>query len=486
MMARSESRVLLLGLVFLLAAVLATGPLSARAQPAEQWIHDDRLWIYLEFDGIPITEASADNPIQINLHGNMSLVLKLNVTGSQSLNVSGTIWFYYQGLAIFPIEVRAPGNNSSWVFLLPDYETSVEAPIPLGNYLSFEDISLATGIFEASLNFTYREVGETPYYHLGTVFYLNIPTDPLAVITSVAGIATTVATVGAIYGLGSGFNVLRDGLQTAHKVRSIQKKASEIRSLPNLTVLGALPLLFSIIEAMSLSKKKRKKDAKESESPEGVSEYIVRQRIREVAPDAWRQDLCPTCKRKWDKSLGRCKKCNIDTEEAKRRYVELLVDRVTPALKVLGKKKHLSIRRIAKKTKSNNYNAGVIGAAMVDTSVSEITKIETPIRAFAMNIAGLCFLIVTWQQLLGGAASQWQTTLTIVSAGLSLGVIVALYFARKNQIGKLRAAIDAGKPVMPTEMERAKEEGRPPEQKSEETGEELPGEPPDESDKSGA
>jgi len=485
-MARPNSRVLLFGLVLLLAAVLATSPLSTRAQPAEQWIHDDRLWIYLEFDGIPITDATADNPIQINLHANMSLVLKLNVTGSRDLNASGRIWFYYQGIAIFPIEVRAPGSNSSWVTLPRDYETQVEAPIPLGDYLSFEDISLATGIFEASLNFTYREYGQTPYYYLGAIFYLIVPTDPLAVITSVAGIATTVATAAAVYGLGSGFNVLRDGIQTAHKVRSIQKKASEIRSLPNLTVLGALPLLFSIIDTMNLSKKKRKKDSEEAESPEGVSEYIVRQRIREVAPDAWRQDVCPTCRRKWDKSLGRCKKCGIDTEEAKRRYVELLVDRVTPALKVLGKKKNLSIRRIAKKTKSNNYNAGVIGAAMVDTNVSEITKIETPIRSLAMNIAGLCFLIVTWQQLLGGAASQWQTTLTIVSAGLSLGVIVALYFARKNQIQKLRTAIEAGKPVMPTETERTKEAGRPPEQKSEENGEGLPNEPQDGTDETEA
>ena len=39
---------------------------------------------------------------------------------------------------------------------------------------------------------------------------------------------------------------------------------------------------------------------------------------------------------------------------------------------------------------------------------------------------------------MGGAASKFQTTLTIVGGALSLAVIVALYFARKMQIEKFR------------------------------------------------
>jgi len=163
------------------------------------------------------------------------------------------------------------------------------------------------------------------------------------------------------------------------------------------------------------------------------------------------------CKNKWDRSLGRCKKCNIDAEDAKRKYAELLTTKVDSSVKLLGKKKALSVRRIAKKTKSSNYNAGVIGAAMVDTGVVEVTKIETPIRSFVMNLVGLGFLIVTWDQLLGLGSSQWQITLTIMTAALSVGVIVALFFARSSQISKMRKALEAGKPLMPTEAERTSE-----------------------------
>jgi hypothetical protein len=176
--------------------------------------------------------------------------------------------------------------------------------------------------------------------------------------------------------------------------------------------------------------------------------------LREVAPDAWKQDTCPKCRTKWIRGQDKCKKCGTDTDDAKRAYAELLTSKVDPAIRLLSKKKALSIRKISKSTKSNNYNAGVIGAALVDTSVVEVTKIETPIRSFAMNLAGLGFLLVTWDQLLGFGSSQWQMTLSIVTAALSIGVIFALYFARKSQIGKLRQTLEAGKPLMPTEEER--------------------------------
>jgi uncharacterized membrane protein len=109
---------------------------------------------------------------------------------------------------------------------------------------------------------------------------------------------------------------------------------------------------------------------------------------------------------------------------------------------LLNKKKNVSIKQLAKKTKSNNYNAGVLGAALVDSELSEITKVSTPFRSFVMNIAGLAFLIITWDQLLGGSSGSFQTTLTIIGAALSLGVIVALYFTRKSQIRKFRADVD--------------------------------------------
>ncbi|MFX1440201.1 MAG: hypothetical protein ACFFFD_08125, partial [Promethearchaeota archaeon] len=307
-----------------------------------------------------------------------------------------------------------------------------------------------TGKFEASVSLYYLLEGEvdgvdTPH-SIGQNFFLSIEyASAIDAITSVAGVATAIATGGAILGVGTSFKSLLDGIQTAHKVRSIQKKAGEIRSLPNLTVLGALPALFSLL---SMQVKIRKKKATEEEISSyergegGVSEYRIRQRVREIAPEAWNKDKCPNCKAKWRADATECKKCHIDIEEAQDKYADLIASRVPMALQVMGKKKSLSIRKLAKKTKSNEYNAGVLGAALVDSEVTEIQKIETPVRSFVMNIGGLAFLVLTWQTLLGGAASTFQTTLTVVGAALSLAVIVALYFSRRSQIQKLRVTLD--------------------------------------------
>jgi hypothetical protein len=249
---------------------------------------------------------------------------------------------------------------------------------------------------------------------------------------------------------------LFEGLKTAYKLRGIHKKASELKSLPNLTVIGALPLLFSMLAGMTKMGKKKKED--ESRDDSGVSEYLVRQRLREVAPDAWPMDKCPKCKRDWNQKLNMCKKCNLTEDEARVQYAEHLSSKVPAALRVMGKKKSADIRTLAKKTKSTDYNAGVIAAAMVDTGVTEIVKVGTPLRSFVMNIAGLAFLVITWQQLLGDSASTWQTSITLVGAAMSLAVIIALYVSRKTQVQKFKADMDAGKKWMPTEEEAAAED----------------------------
>jgi hypothetical protein len=435
-------------------AILLIGASTASAQFDETFIYDTRLAIKLELNGIAITQATSDNPVPVDMEQPMDIYLQVNNTHTAALNLSGVIWFYYQGLPLFPIEVRDPASNSTWVVVPEGVPVPpVEAQLDFSSILSLGVIDLVTGIFEASLNFTYHVVGESEYHTLGATFFLNIPADPISVITSVAGIAAVAGTAGALYGAGTGIFQLFDGIQTAHKVRSIQKKASEIRSLPNLTVLGALPALFALVAGMTKLKKKKKKGADEEEEDQAdmITEYRLRQRLREAAPEAWPMDKCPQCRRKWNKKRDDCKKCKIDESEARRQYAELLVSKTTRALRVFNKGKSLSIRKLAKKTKSTDYNAGVMGAAMVDTDLTEIQKIATPFKSFIMNIAGLAFVVLTWQQLLGGAASQWQTTLTIVGAALSFAVIVALYFARKIQMKELESKVQITPP--PTEDE---------------------------------
>ncbi|MHA2206595.1 MAG: hypothetical protein ACXABC_12105 [Candidatus Thorarchaeota archaeon] len=424
-MARSYSRLLTLGFVMFFVALMLSSGTTAQAQMVE----DDSLGVLLEFGGRNIINAPEDDPIRILRNQNMSLRLELENKADVPLNMSGTVWFYYNDIAVLPIQVQNPVTGQVWV-QLPHNATidPINTSLPIEQLLSIGPVDLLTGIIQASLEFNYYEMDPTNLTRSGIlhsliqVFYLELPpADALGVITSVAGIAATVATAGAVFSLGTGIKAILEGLQTAHKLRSIQKKASEIRSLPNLTVLGALPALFALVAGMKKLKKKKKKKGEEIEETatfEGVSEYVIRQRIREVAPDAWPMDKCPKCKKTWSSKQDTCRKCGIDIDTAQRAYADLLVSKVEPALKVMNKKKSLSVRKLAKKTKSNDYNAGVVGAAMVDTEVTEVTKIETPLRSFVMNIGGLAFLMLTWQQLLGGAASHFQTTLTLVGGQL--------------------------------------------------------------------
>ena len=469
-MARSKQRLLIIGFAAFFILMFMSSFNVAEAQSlGEDWVEDDRLHVKVMFDNISITNAPESNPIIINKEDPMTLYLEVVVTNDVPLNMSGTIWFYYNSIPLVPIVVQNPVTGASWVPLPHNitmdpvlYVISFDEILSLGG---LEGIDIATGLFQASLEFSYYEMDpldtarSSILYTLTQEFHFSIPATFLEVITSVAGIVTTASTAVAVGGFGFNIKGLLDGIQTAHKVRSIQKKTIQIKSLPNLTVLGALPALFaSVAGLVSLSKKKKKKkkdaEPEDEATTSATSDYLLKQRLREVAPDAWLMDVCPVCKKKWNKKLNTCKKCHIDEDTARREYAELLVKRAERALKVLDKKKSLSIQKIAKKTKSNEYNAGVIGAAMVDTGFTEIQKIETPFRSFVMNIGGLIFLMLTWQQLMGGASSEFQTTLTLVGGGLSLAVIIALYISRKTQIEKLHVEIDAGAKMMPTEEER--------------------------------
>ncbi|MBN2229153.1 MAG: hypothetical protein JW779_06125 [Candidatus Thorarchaeota archaeon] len=460
-MRRSPSKILFFGImtVFIVALLGSYTVTTTTAQlPSfpDDFLHDDTLYVYTALDGENVLEANSQSaPIVLNTESPMLLTLQINVSSTHDLNMSGTIVFYYQGIPIFPIVIVEPGTNSSWIWVPHDVAIPVvEAYIDFSSILNYGPLQLITGIIQAAIDFNYYVEGDATLHTLQSdSFYFSIPATPTSVFTSVTGISASIATVGAVVGVGNGFMSLFEGLKTAYKLRGIHKKASEIRSLPNLTVIGALPLLFSMLAGMMKIGKKKDVKIEESREDGSVSEYIIRQRLREVAPDAWPVDKCPKCKKDWNKKLDMCKKCNFTQTDAREYYSDLLVSKVPSALKVMGKKKSSDIRTLAKKTKSTDYNAGVIAAAMVDTGVTEIVKVGTPFRSFVMNIAGLAFLVVTWQQLLGDSASTFQTTITIVGAAMSLGVIIALYVSRKTQIQKFQSDMDAGKKWMPTEEE---------------------------------
>ncbi|MHA2198768.1 MAG: hypothetical protein ACXABN_02765, partial [Candidatus Thorarchaeota archaeon] len=448
-MKRSPSRLLFLGFMTLFLVMMFVGnTVTVDAQFSDtDWINsdDDLLHVYLTLGTENVKHHDIGNPLELDMENPMPLYLELHANGTQTLNMSGTITFWYQGIAIFPIQIVDPVTNSTWVSVDPSLSIDpISAPIDFSQMMSLGPIDLATGVFEATVDFRYYLEGDPITEHLAQhQFSFLIPADPYSIITSVTGISAIVATVGGAIGLGQGIMALWDGLKTAYKLRGIQKKASELRSLPNLTTLGALPLLFSMLDGMKTKKKEGREDS-------GVSEYIVRQRLRETAPDAWQADKCPKCKRKWNMKIDMCKKCGFTHEDAQTEYANLLATKVPAALRWMGKKKSSDVKTLAKKTKSTQYNAGVIAAAMVDTEVTEITKVGTPLRSFVMNIGGLAFLMITWQQLLGDSSSQWQTTITLVGGAMSLAIIIALFISRKTQIAKFVADQEAGKKMIPT------------------------------------
>jgi len=423
-MRRSPSKLLFFGFMTLF-LVLLVGGFATNTTTAQDpdfptdFVNDSTLFVYAGLDGYNVKDSNSSNPIPINMEGPMeiSLIIELNETLTQDLNMTGTITFYYQGIAIYPIQIVDSETNSTWIWVNHDSPIEpINAMIDLSTALSYGPVKLATGIFEASLDFRYYLEGDTTTEHVvANTFYFNIPATPLDIITSVTGISAIAATVGAVYGLGNGFMTLFEGLKTAYKLRGIHKKASELKSLPNLTVIGALPLLFSMLAGMTKMGKKKKKEEDDSPEDSGVSEYLVRQRLREVAPDAWPVDKCPKCKKDWNKKLDMCKKCNFTQDDARIHYADLLASKVPAALRIMGKKKSTDIRTLAKKTKSTDYNAGVIAAAMVDTGVTEIVKVGT------------------------------------------LAIIVALYVSRKTQVQKFQTDIEDGKKWIPTEEEAAAE-----------------------------
>lgn len=436
-------------------STLTTTTAQPPANP-EEFLHDTTLYVKATLDGENLIDKDSQAaPLELNMESPMLLTLEINVVSTQDLNISGTIMFYYQGIALFPITIVEPVTNSTWIWV--DHTASVpdvQAYIDFASIFNYGPLKLLTGILEASMDFSYYVDGDTTLHPLNSAkLYFSIPASVTDIITSVTGITTAAATIGVVYGVGNGFMSLFDGLKTAYKLRGIHKKASELKSLPNLTVIGALPLLFSMLSGMAKIGKKKKDDEETGREDSGVSEYIIRQRLRETAPDAWQVDKCPKCRRNWNKKLDMCKKCNFTQDDARVFYADVLADKVPVALKVMGNKKSASIRTLAKKTKLNDYNAGVVAAAMVDTNVTEIVKVGTPLRSFVMNIAGLAFLVITWQQLLGDSASTLQTTITVVGAAMSLAVIIALYISRKTQIKKLEADMADDTKVLPTTEE---------------------------------
>ncbi|TFH02866.1 MAG: hypothetical protein E4H14_17315, partial [Candidatus Thorarchaeota archaeon] len=231
-MRRLSSKLVFFGFMTLFLVLLIGGcsPQTTNAQipvTDAEFVNDGTLFVFASLDGKNLKNSPQGDPVLINMEDPMVLYLQINNTGTQNLNMSGSITFYYQGIAIFPIQIVDYATNSTWIPV--DHSASIpiiESPIGLGQAFTVNGIKLTTGIFQASIDFRYYIEGDTVTEHIVTnEFFFKIPSSPADVFTSVTGISAVVATVGAVFGLGNGFMSLFEGLKTAYKLRGLHKKA---------------------------------------------------------------------------------------------------------------------------------------------------------------------------------------------------------------------------------------------------------------------
>ena len=142
-MRRSPSKLLLFGFMTLF-MLLLVGGFSTNTVTAQtpvfptDFVNDGTLFVYAGLDGQNVQDSDDTNPVEINMEGPMEIFLQVNVSSSVDLNMTGTITFYYQGIAIFPIQIIDPVTNSTWIWV--DHSSPippVTAMIDLSTALSY-------------------------------------------------------------------------------------------------------------------------------------------------------------------------------------------------------------------------------------------------------------------------------------------------------------------------------------------------------------
>ncbi|MGY5855672.1 MAG: hypothetical protein RTS72_03675, partial [Candidatus Thorarchaeota archaeon] len=109
-MRRSPSRLLFIGFMALFLVTMAGSITTADAQTSDP-IEDGKLSVLITLDGLNFFDYNLTNPLPLNMDEAMYLDMEIANTWTQTLNMSGSITFWYQGFALFPIDIRDSNNN---------------------------------------------------------------------------------------------------------------------------------------------------------------------------------------------------------------------------------------------------------------------------------------------------------------------------------------------------------------------------------------
>jgi len=420
----------------------------------------------IEVNNLNLKYASSPaTAIPINLSQPISYRFEYKVLSPDNLYITHfDLTIYFADIAIYThsIPYEWPG------LLIPaGISDAVEGEIDLRQYLQLAGLQLATGIYRVSANIYYHHEGQTQELAIGTDYpssspvYFHILGNPL---TSVAGIVAGVGAAGAaistastIVGfIGTGSAVAQvsqlanlgsgnpgdwlELVKTANRLRVIRKKAKDLLALPNLTVITASPSLFDIIAAAATGSTAAAAAAGAAMLAAGGRDdrrAQLHKEVRERATTAWAGVRCPKCNSLW-RQEGPCPKCNLDWEEGRRLFADQIVKLADKAIPILAKKKNIDIHSLAKKLKTNDYYAGMVGTILTDVQAVEIAKVKTPVRSFAINGASIALVALTWTQLLGLYATGFIGWIAIVSTGLTISFFIALLVSRIAQGKRIR------------------------------------------------
>lgn len=348
------------------------------------WSGDDNLAFQLTVNGVLASESDSDNPIIVDAHENIQMLLTIQ-TGDNLTLKTGLFSMQYLGIGVlnedFTIDTVVPSGTTLDI---------LNSTIPTSSLLSFGNISLVSGTLTGQLNLTYSLLSSpSQNTTVSETFVVRLGPTGAAAIFSVAGLLTAGFTVMAIFSILLALDEFQHGILGAMKVRSAHAD-DELRSFPRPVVLRRV-------------KKDREK----------ISRDELIDRIQKVIATKWHPR---------DEAKGMADK---------------VASKAPRALDIVGFGSKVPVGTLAKRLGLKPDEGGALAAALTELGVLQTKTVKVPL--FKVMLAGATFAgsYVSWNQIFGGITPSWVDVLLLAAGGLVVSVIIAYFFKWLARIPEL-------------------------------------------------
>jgi hypothetical protein len=445
---------------------LLMGSVVVKAQGSD-WFENDDMRAQIIVNGKNLCDANVpSNAVPINISEPVSFEFTYKVTSDTDVYlIRLEITVFFTDIAIFTQPLTDPFGPGG--LLVPaGNESTINDELDLQPLLEMAGLQLATGVYRIAANLFYHLDGSTEERAIGTDYptpfpvYFRILGNPLMSAIGVVAVAgagivgistassiigfigsgSAIGQLGQLANLGSGsFTDWTELAKTGWRMRSIRKKAKDLLALPNLAVLAGTAILAGIAAALA-------GHAVAEKTVDAKQHKIILDGVRERALVAWAGVRCPKCDSKWTEPETPCPKgkCGIDWETGRKEYADKLVKLADKALPIIADKGTLDVRGLAKKLKTSDYYAGLVGTMLTDLGATEIAKVKTPMKSLAINGASIALVVLTWTQLLGYTAMGLIGWIAIISAGATICFFIALTISRIAQGKRIKKLQEQG------------------------------------------